>query len=619
MVTRRTFIQQSAMTGLALSMPDPLSVFINDSAFIYKSPYLSIQLKKDHPAFSFFSTDSLGGGMLSVNTILGTDSSGGNVYEGRAGRDSIAYFSKTKRSNIPLWKCRLSSRSFSLQTRWNGSSEDALPFTITFAQKVNHCTVLGIMEATNAMQFPCVLHFPGMGSFRVYCSDPSVTLLYDADRYTGSPFVKLSFPAADKDHKDIVYRFESAAIYPEGPGIEADKRYDGFRRNFINIFQMNPRIRSLANNSASDACTFTLYLYAEMAQYTPELVKGVTAMDLVRNSLNRYFEGMKGYGQVGYKNVAGGWQSEYDSCDAAPSVIMAACSYILHTKDMAWARANYGHIRSWAEKMIATDRNKDGIIEYGLSGNSGSWDGIKRPANWWDTIGFGHDDAYSNALAYRSCVLLAALARLLEKTGDDQYFSAFAAKLKASYFNRFYNPETGVLAGWRSEDGRLHDYYFVFVNSIAISYGLVEEKKAVEIMKRVLDKMKAVGFTDFRLGLPGNLLPVPKEDYTDTDKRFGYGAFQVYENGGATGCYAYYTVHALYKLGMKREAEMILMPMLESYKKGDFQGHCPGSNMTKDWKSWDGECWGYEGFLVDNFITLLAVMDQKKLVDDKVQ
>jgi hypothetical protein len=472
--------------------------------------------------------------------------------------------------------------------------------------------VLGVIEEKNVMQFPCVLHFPGMGSFRVYCSDPSVTLLYDADRYTGSPFVKLSFPAADKDHKDIVYRFESAAIYPEEPGIEADKRYDGFRRNFINIFQMNPRIRSLANNSASDACTFTLYLYAEMAQYTPELVKGVTAMDLVRNSLNRYFEGMKGYGQVGYKNVAGGWQSEYDSCDAAPSVIMAACSYILHTKDMAWARANYGYIRSWAEKMIATDRNKDGIIEYGLSGNSGSWDGIKRPANWWDTIGFGHDDAYSNALAYRSCVLLAELSRWLEKTGDDQYFSAFAAKLKASYFNRFYNPETGVLAGWRSEDGRLHDYYFVFVNSIAISYGLVEEKKAVEIMKRVLDKMKAVGFTDFRLGLPGNLLAVPKEDYTDTDKRFGYGAFQVYENGGATGCYAYYTVHALYKLGMKREAEMILMPMLESYKKGDFQGHCPGSNMTKDWKSWDGECWGYEGFLVDNFITLLAVMDQKK-------
>ncbi|MFB2121110.1 hypothetical protein [Parapedobacter sp. 2B3] len=611
MITRRKFIQQSAMAGIAFSLPESLAVFTNDDIFGYQSPFFKIQLEKDRPALTFFSTDSLGGGMLSVNTILGTDPAEGEVYEGRIERDSVAYFSKANRSDIPLWKCSASPRSFSLRTQWNGSNADALPFTITFAQKVNHCTVLGIMEEKNVMQFPCVLHFPGMGSFRVYCNDPSVTLSYDADRYTDKPFITLSFPAADEHHKDITYSFESVAIYPELDSISHDTRFDGFRRNFINIFQMNPRIYSLANNSASDACTFTLYLYAEMAQYTPELVEGVSAMDLVRTSLNRYFSGMKGYGEVGYMNPAGGWQSEYDSCDTAPSVVMAACNYVLHTKDLDWGRANYKHIRRWAAKMITTDRNGDGIIEYGLSGNSGSWDGVKRPANWWDTIGFGHDDAYSNALAYRSCLLLAKLAHLLGKTADDRYFSAFATKLKANYFNSFYNPETGVLAGWRSEDGRLHDYYFVFVNSIAISYGLIEEKKGVDIMRRMLDKMETVGFTDFRLGLPGNLLPIPKEDYTDTDERFGYGAFQVYENGGATGCYAYYTIHALYKLGMKKEAETILMPMLESYKKGDFQGHCPGSDMTKDWKSWNGECWGYEGFLVDNFLTLLAVIDQK--------
>jgi hypothetical protein len=49
--------------------------------------------------------------------------------------------------------------------------------------------------------------------------------------------------------------------------------------------------------------------------------------------------------------------------------------------------------------------------------------------------------------------------------------------------------------------------------------------------------------------------------------------------------------------------------MLESFKNGDFEGHCPGSKMTKDWKTWTGECWGYEGFLVDNYLALLAVLD----------
>src|SRR5882757_2142391 len=33
---------------------------------------------------------------------------------------------------------------------------------------------------------------------------------------------------------------------------------------------------------------------------------------------------------------------------------------------------------------------------------------------------------------------------------------------------------------------------------------------------------------------------------------------------------------------------------------------------TKDWKAWDGKCWGYEGYLVDNYLTQLAVYDFKK-------
>lgn len=615
MITRRKFIKHSSMAALAFGIHHPSSVFANNDDFVFQSPFYRVQLKRDRPEFTFFSTDSLGESLLSVNTVLGTDSTDENVFEGRIGQNSIAYYLKKKRPNIPMWECKVSPHSFSIRTRWNKSMGEASPFSITFSQKVNHCTVLGIMEEKNKMQFPCVLHFPGMGSFRVSCNDPSITLFYDAYRYVDRPFITISFSAADKAHNDIIYTFESVAIYPEMDSIRGDERFDGFRRNYINIFQMNPRIYSLANNSASDACTFALYFYAELAKHTPELVKGVTAMDLVRNSLNRYFNDMKGYGQVGYMNIGGGWASEFDSCDSAPSLIISACYYIQSTNDLNWGRKNYDHIRGWAEKMIATDRNNDGIIEYGLSGNSGSWDGLKRPANWWDTIGFGHDDAYSNALAYHSCILLTKLARQLERTTDAQYFNAFATKLKSNYFNRFYNPNTGVLAGWRSKDGMLHDYYFVFVNSLAITYGLIEEKKAKTIMKRLLDKMQEVGFTDFRLGLPGNLLPVPKEDYTDKDKRFGYGAFQVYENGGATGCFAYFTVHALYKLGMKKEAEMILMPMLESYKNGDFQGHCPDSNMTKDWKSWDGECWGYEGFLVDNFLTLLAVIDGSARTD----
>lgn len=612
MVTRRKFIQQSALAGITAGIPGKLLFFLDDKKyFSYESPYMKFKLLKTAPSFSFFSTDSLGNGMFPISPLLKDETISEGQYESYVASNSIAYFSKEEKVRIPLWKCTAEPKLLTIRTRWTGGNYSS-PFAVTFSQKVNHCTVLGLMAGENEMQFPCVLHFPGMGTFRVYCSDPTITLFYDADRIATDPFVKIALPAANDAHKDITYRFESVAIYPSMDGITKDRRFDGFRRNFINIFQMNPRTRVLANNSSSDACAFTLYLYTEMARRTPELVEGISAMDLVRNTLDRYLGGMKAYGQVGYKNVAGGWHSEYDSCDSAPSLIISACYYILDTNDRVWAKSNYKAIRKWATDMIATDRNKDGIIEYGYSGNSGSWDGIRRPANWWDTIGFGHDDAYSNALAYRACILIASVSRMLGKYEDVRYFTSFSSKLKSNYFSRFYNPETKVLAGWKSSDGQLHDYYFTFVNSVAICYGLLDDKRAKPIMDRILSKMKESGFTDFRLGLPGNLIPIPKKDYTDTDKRFGYDAFQVYENGGATGCYAYYTIHALYKLGMQQEADEILMPMLESYKENSFQGNCTGSNMTKDWKTWKGECWGYEGFLVDNYLALLAVYDYRK-------
>lgn len=606
MVDRRKFIQKCTLASVALGISSKFPLLTKDKEyFSYESMYMKIQLSRSTPAFSMFSTDSLGGGNFSTNPILQMGSAPFSQYMSQVTSNSITYFSKKNMSHLPIWECKMQPKVMTIRTRWGGMV--STPFEIAFAQKINHCTVLGIMQEKNEMNFPCVLHFPGMGTFRVYCNDPKITLNYDADRSVDIPYVKIALPAASEAHKDITYQFDSITIYPFLKGITENKLFDGFRRNFINIFQVNARKGILANNSASDNCAFTLYWYAEMAKKTPELIEGLSAMDLVRNTLGQYISGVKGYGQVGYMNVAGGWQSKYDSSDSAPSLIISACEYILSNNDKNWALKNYPVIRDWAVKMIATDRNDDGIIEYGYSGNSGSWDGIKRPANWWDTIGFGHDDAYSNALAYRAGILLANISQMLDKPEDAQHFASFSSKLKSNYYPTFYNPNTGVLAGWRSSDGQLHDYYFTFVNSVAICYGLIEKDQATLIMNRILSKMKEVGFNNFRLGLPGNLIPVPEKDYTDRSRRFGYGAFQVYENGGATGCYVYFTIQTLYKLGMIKEAERILMSMLESYTENNFQGRCPGSKMSKDWKTWKGECWGYEGFLVDNYLALLAV------------
>jgi hypothetical protein len=268
--------------------------------------------------------------------------------------------------------------------------------------------------------------------------------------------------------------------------------------------------------------------------------------------------------------------------------------------------------------MMQTDSDHDGLLEFCLSGNSGSWKGDKsmRPANWWDTIGFGHKDAYSNALAYHALQLLEQTSTYCGLTEDAEEYRLKGKQFKDIYSTTFYNEKTGVLAGWKSADGELHDYYFTFVSAVAICYDLIEANLANSIMDKLLLKMKDTGFNNFELGLPGNLIPVIRADYTDLLPEVGGGkrednldGFQIYENGGATACFTYFTIRALQKLGRKKDADTILLPLLKSMSEGNFQGYC-SNGKTKDWKTWKGECWGYEGFLVDNYMFLLTVLNQ---------
>jgi len=114
-----------------------------------------------------------------------------------------------------------------------------------------------------------------------------------------------------------------------------------------------------------------------------------------------------------------------------------------------------------------------------------------------------------------------------------------------------------------------------------------------------------VGYTQFQYGLPGVLIPVRAEDYVWGNR----DPFQVYQNGGATGSFAYFTLAALYQLGRSSEADAMLFPMLKAYEDGSFQGFGPNGR-SYDWKSWDGAPHGYEGLLVDNYQTLLAVLSR---------
>ena len=210
------------------------------------------------------------------------------------------------------------------------------------------------------------------------------------------------------DHRSSIAGKSSPSIRAS-PAAAGDPRFDGFRRNWLGILQLNPRLRVLANHAGSDSAAFCYYEYADIARYSPPLAEGLGALDLVRQSLDRVLEGVPAYGMPNYVLFDGDYATALSwfreaSADTYPSLLISAWDYFDGTHDKAWLAKNYAGIRQWAEKMLATDRNGNGLIEYVESGNSGSWPArLKhRPSNWWDAIGFGHEDAYANALAYRA-------------------------------------------------------------------------------------------------------------------------------------------------------------------------------------------------------------------------
>ena len=587
----------------------------------FQSPFLRVKASSVQPSIEVLSVDSLGKNKLSVNPLRPAPRSQETFAVQREGQTVKYRLAGRPATAAPIWTFQFLPKAIRLRSSYSGDPPP--PLVLTFDPHLDHATVLGTTNDDGSVRLPALLHLPDMGTFRVTSHTPDgLALGYDALRYPQEQhekdYVRVTFPAATPDRPVVDYTLDVVAIHPERPGLAGDPRFDGFRRNWLNIFQLNPRLRVLANHAASDPCAFTVFMYSAMAAETPNLAPGLNAPDLIRQTLDRYLNGMKAYGMAGY--TPNDPTTRYDYLDTYPSLLIAASDYVRGSNDTVWLKKNYAGLKDWAARMLAMDRSGTGLLEYPASGNSGTWtDGeriLLRPANWWDTIGFGHQDAYSNAIAYHALEGMAAMARAAGQSEDEQLYGSRAERIRSVYYDTFYDPQTGVLAGWKSADGKLHDYYFTFVNGAAITYGLVPPEKGNLIMDRLLAELRSVGYSNFQYGLPGNLIPIRRDDYADVDPRFG-GAkkedgsdgFQIYENGGATACYAYFTLQALYKLGRAKEADAILFPMLRAFEEGGFQGRGP-NGMTYDWKAWDGTPHGYEGLLVDGYEALLAVLSR---------
>jgi hypothetical protein len=391
--------------------------------------------------------------------------------------------------------------------------------------------------------------------------------------------------------------FSVEAAVPLPKLVDDEPRFGSLARSWLNTFQYRPDVGILANNIFSDNAPQCLFTYTDPAIFTSTLPGNIRPINLARESLDRYFGGASGYG-IGREDV---------QVDICPSLLISAWDVIRVTGDLERLHQWLPTLEKIAGRIEAQDRNGNGLPESTRSGVAGV---LPCPSSgWWDVTNFGHEDAYVCALDYRAFRGLADLERLAGRTEQAERFEKRAERIRDAYVSTFLNPKTGVLAGWKDSEGNLHDYCFIPINAIAITYGLVPKPLANSIIDRIEAKLKEVGYTRFDLGLPANLVPIRKADYIPgapgaPHKEDGSDSYGIYQNGGATACYAYFYIQALYQLGRRAEAERILWPMIETFARGGFQN---GVGHGGEWRQWDGKPSGYEGFLADGYYAQMAI------------
>jgi hypothetical protein len=473
------------------------------------------------------------------------------------------------------------------------------------------CAVLGNITRegeVGLMRLPVLLHAPGHGTFRIGTSQSSVLCRSDAFHTAGTNSFELKLGEEAQSLGDYLllpgrHRADiELAVHPfqcrvrKGTPVAVRR---ALNRCAVTGMTYRADTATFSNNGNSIHAVICADCWSAEATRLGRLLPELDAKDLLRDTLDRHLDGGPSYGS-GRVNVNGDahyMEDEYLQTGAA--VLRAIADYLHATGSTDWLNRHAAAIAGELARMRARDLDGDGLIESkyrrGVSGEH-HWS-----TQWFDQLSFGWKDAFSNAILYPALRLLAADLPRFGQPDLAAGLDAWADTMKANYLKTFLNPATGRIAGWKCAEGKLHDYAFLYVAGAAVDGGLVEGKLARTIITRLWKALRKQRL-DCRMGLPGNLEPVPYADMTTTLQRPG-----VFENGGLTHSQARHFVGAMYKVGLVKEADELLNQLCSSLADGHAFG---GQGSGAEWRRRDGAYSGYEGILSDQFGILAVAMDR---------
>jgi len=461
------------------------------------------------------------------------------------------------------------------------------------------------------------------------------------NRSDGRLFWTLACDRTFNKNDRTVFRLSMPDIaIPEG--VE-EKLWRQMRRPWLNLFQANADENDvetpmmLANNVLSTPAVCCTFFYSDPMLFNPYPLPGINLPLLVRRTLDDWFNNRV----MQHGNVAAFAKSD-TYLFTNPAFICAAWDYVKMTDDREWIEKNIHNINHIAAFILRRDQDGDGLTESIHSGNAWSLRDPDRSDFYLESINFGHKNAITNAFAYRAYYCMADLLKIAGKTQLSMVYLNAAKRMKDVYFKTFYNPQTGVLAGWISQDGQLHDYIFPFVNGLACAYGLVPEKQGREILGIIMTLLKKIKPEGWPWGIPVNLIPVPDYDLmqpnlwgggvtetgryklniaydgiglprlVDPDGSLSFKGRVLY-NGATQSALTTFMIMGLDRFGMTEESNWILNPLMISAVKGALQN---GLHVTAgrgaEHHDWNGNPTGYEGYLPESWYFLLAILLRNK-------
>lgn len=368
-------------------------------------------------------------------------------------------------------------------------------------------------------------------------------------------------------------------------------------RHVLTALPFRADTTTYSNNGASMHCTTSLADVSAIAARLGD-ADGIRPLAWVGVSLQRWLDGAPSYGSG--RTSHGDHRLEDEYVHMAANTLLAMGRYLGVSGDDDWFARNRDGIVRELEQMLARDLDGDGLVESairrGVTGEH-QWS-----TAWSDVLSFGWKDAWANAVL---CEAWAEWIPVLEHHGERDLadrIRAARAQLVESYLPAFHNPETGLVGGWRSIDGVLHDYGFSIVVAQACATDAVPLDRAREIMRALLDAWRAAGLDDLRNGIPLNLWRVPEDDIGGVVFGLPMGGYQ---QGGFSHHGARVVVDALERCGMIEEADRVLAQLCETIGDDSSFG---GLGSGLDWRFADGTPSGYEGQLVEGFSVLAAAL-----------